>query len=61
VVDNRERWVILVRNPRSDKVFVIHRDEDDDAMVYGSRSEAEQAARELPVCRAWPYRVVEAP
>lgn len=52
-------YVILVRNPSSGSVFAIT---DDDVLeLYASEAEADKAAMDIPICKAWPYSVVEAP
>jgi hypothetical protein len=56
-------YVVLVRNPSNGKVLIIREDdESDDAALYETEREAERAALDdIPICRAWPYSVVEAP
>jgi hypothetical protein len=55
------KYLILVRNTYNGAVFVITSGEHDNAMLYDSEEEAEAAARNIPVCEAWPWSVVEAP
>lgn len=56
-------YVVLVRNPTNDSVLLITEDtESDKAAIYETEDAAEKAAlNDIPVCRAWPYSVVEAP
>jgi hypothetical protein len=57
------RYVILVRNPGNGRVLAVDTGEGDDPpiLVFETEREAYRAAREVPVCRAWPYVVVRAP
>lgn len=57
------RWVILVRNPLSGDIRAIETSHDGfgKILVYFSEAHATRAANTVPLCRAWPWRVVEAP
>jgi hypothetical protein len=56
-------FVILVRNPNGNRIIAIDTGEGDDPPIatFSSVEEAEDAAARTPVCRAWPWTVVEAP
>jgi hypothetical protein len=55
-------YMILIRNPSNGKVFIIKDNESDNAVLYESEREAEKAAiNDIPICRWWPYSIVEAP
>ena len=53
-------FVILIRNPSNDRVIAVTTDGDNIA-TYETEDEAEKEAHRVPVCKAWPYVVVEAP
>ena len=61
------KYAVLVRNPKSGKVILITEDDADSiqegsAALYSTEEEAEKAAlNDIPICRAWPYTIVEAP
>lgn len=58
----RTKYLILIRNPSAEKVFVITAGGGRlDAILYDSEEKAMEAAEESPICRAWPYSIVEAP
>ena len=54
-------YIILVRNPRNDGIIAISDETGDEIAVYETEEEAEEAARHITVCQAWPYVIVEAP
>lgn len=53
-------YIIVCKNPGANKVFAIT-DADDEwvAAQFKTEREAEAAARNTTVCRAWPYEIVE--
>lgn len=59
----RDRYVILIRNPRGGQVFIIQEtDDDQQAAVFASEDEAQTATVNVPVIVAgWPYSIVRAP
>lgn len=58
-------YVILVRNPRNDRIIAITdgsiESDDPPIAVYETEEEAEEAAAHTTACQAWPYSIVEAP
>jgi hypothetical protein len=52
-------WIIVTRNPRSKKLVIIHNDELDDFVEFGTESEANAVAMAIPVCEAWGFEAVE--
>ena len=54
------KYVILVRNPSNGQVLMITR-KGDGLEPFNSENEAADAAKKYPICRAWPWCVVEAP
>lgn len=53
-------FVILIRNPGTGKVFIVTEDgEHDCAASFPTREAAQKCADTTPVCRAWPYQIVE--
>ena len=56
------KYVILIRNPSNGKVqTVTENGESEWAALYDSEEEAQHDADQVPICRAWPWCVVEAP
>ena len=54
----RSRFVILWRNPNNNHVSFVA-DDAGEMFNFGSRAEAEKAARHTTVCRAFPYQIVD--
>jgi len=54
-------WIIVTRNPRSQKLVVIHNDNYDDVLEFGTESEANAVAMTIPVCEAWGFEAIEIP
>lgn len=52
-------WIIVCRNPRNQKLVIIHNDELDDFVEFGTESEANAVAMAIPVCEAWGFEAVE--
>lgn len=54
-------YIIVVRNPGANKLLVIEEGETDWPPVaeYATREEAEKDTLVIPVCRAWPYEILE--
>lgn len=53
-------FVILFRNTSNKRVGFVTFDEREELAVFMSRSEAEKAALDVPICQAYPYQIVEA-
>jgi hypothetical protein len=52
--------VILYRNPSNGKVgFIGGDDEDHVVAIFGSRDAAIRIADRMPICRAFPWQIVE--
>lgn len=54
-------FFIVARNPSNDRLIVITENKDDLIATYPTEDDADEAARHVPVCQAWPYAVFEAP
>lgn len=56
-------FIILVRNPNGNRIIAIDTGEGDDPPIatFSSIEEAEDAAANMLICKAWPWIVVEAP
>lgn len=50
--------IILFRNTRNNKVGYVS-DGDGDLAVFANRDEAIETARDVPICRAYPYQIIE--
>ena len=56
------KFVILVRNPLTGDVTLITEGGlSENAALYNSEEAAIDDADNIPICRAWPWCVVEAP
>ncbi len=56
-------YIILARNPRNDRIIAVTSGDGDDPpiAVYETEELAQRDAQNVPICRAWPYSIVEAP
>lgn len=52
-------FVVLTRNPRSKRLVIIVNGDPDDIAEFKTRAEAEVAARNTTVCKAWGHEIVE--
>lgn len=52
-------YVILTRNPRNKKVVAITDDDQHHLAEFETYDDAEKAARNTTVCRAWGYDIAE--
>ena len=52
-------WIIVVRNPRNQKLIAITNENGDDIMEFGTESEANAVAMAIPVCEAWSFEAIE--
>lgn len=52
-------WIIVVRNPRNQKLIAITNDERDDLAEFATEGEANAVAMAVPVCEAWGFQAVE--
>lgn len=58
-----ERWIIIWRNTMNNTVGAVVADDSNgnNLAVFESEEEAHLCARDLPICQAYPYSVVEVP
>jgi hypothetical protein len=56
-----ERFVILVRNPRTNGIIAVTGDDGESIAVFESEDDARDAAEHTTICQAWPYEIVEGP
>lgn len=52
-------WIIVVRNPRNQKLVAITNDNGDDLVEFGTEDEANAVAMAVPICEAWGFQAVE--
>lgn len=52
-------YVIIIRNPSNKKLLAVTEEDGDAVAEFSSESEANDAAHETTVCRAWGFEVVE--
>jgi anti-anti-sigma regulatory factor len=52
-------YIIVSRNPRTQRLIVITGEDEDQVAEFGTESEASAVAMAVPVCEAWGYEVVE--
>lgn len=53
-------YAILARNPSNQRLVAIH-DGDENVAEFETFGKAVEATEYIPVCRAWPYVIVETP
>jgi uncharacterized protein GlcG (DUF336 family) len=52
-------YIVTTRNPRSGKLVVIVENDEGDVSEFKTEDEANAAAAETTVCKAWGYQLVE--
>jgi hypothetical protein len=51
--------IILFRNGSNQRLDFVSFDERGELAVFNDREAAEKAARDVPICRHWPYQIIE--
>lgn len=52
-------YVIVIRNPSDGKLMTANDDDEGAVAEFETEEAAGRAAKELAVCQAWPFEVVE--
>ena len=52
-------YVLFTRNPATKKLIAIVENDDGDISEFKTEDEAEAAANDTTVCKAWGYQVIE--
>lgn len=52
-------FIIVSRNPRTQRLIVVTDDNDEDPAEFATESEALAVSQAVPICVAWGYQVVE--
>lgn len=53
--------MIVVRNPSTGRLLTITEDDGETIATWDDEAQAALAAKDIPICRAWPWKIVEAP
>ena len=54
-------YILVTRNPRTQKLIVITGEDDETAAEFETESDANAVALAVPVCTAWGYQAIEIP